>query len=179
MTVASVQRLPKERQSSLAEGLNQLGAASLLLLVADAPEWEGGRPKGRQIEPALKKAAAAVGTVVNCESPQGAGLRTRAVEMFKEWGVAVDGPVLDALAEYAATVSANGGSGAVASLTRECEKLRSYVGEEGRVTMAAVDALLPQVAQENIFRLLDSVGARNARLALEQVDRAAQCRGKA
>ncbi len=170
VNVASVQRLPKERQISLAEGLNQLGAASLLLLVADAPEWEGGRPKGRQIEAALKKAAATIGTVVNCEAPQGAGLRSRAVDMFKEWGVAVDGPVLDALAEYAATVSANGGSGAVASLTRECEKLRSYVGEQGRVTMAAVDALLPQVAQENIFRLLDAVGARNARLALEQVD---------
>lgn len=170
VTVASVQRLPKERQTSLAEGLKSLGAASLLLLVADAPEWEGGRPKGRQIEAALKKSAATIGTVVNCEAPQGAGLRSRAADLFKEWGVAVDGPVLDTLAEYAATVSANGGSGAVASLTRECEKLRSYSSGKAKVTMTDVDALLPRVAQENIFRLLDAIGARNARAALEQVD---------
>jgi len=168
--VTSVQRLPKERQLALAEGVKQLGAVTLLILVADAPEFEAGRPKGRQIETSFKKAVATFGTVVNCDSPQAADLRARAEDLLVGWGKIAEPRVLDALAEHAAAVCANAGSGAVSTLTRECEKLRSYVGEREAITMADADALMPDVAQENIFRLLDAVGLRNTRQAMAYVE---------
>jgi DNA polymerase-3 subunit delta len=170
VVVTSVQRLPKERQSALADGVKQLGGASLLILIADAPELEAGRPKGRQLETAFKKAVATHGTVANCDSPQTADLRSRAADLLASWGKRPEDRVLDALAEHAAAVSANSGSGAVASLTRECEKLRAYVGERDTIVMADSDALMPDVAQENVFRLLDAVGARNAKAAMQHAD---------
>jgi DNA polymerase III subunit delta len=168
--VSSVQRLPKERQVALADGVKQLGAISLLVLVADAPEWEAGRPKGRQLEAVFKKSVATFGTVVNCDSPQAADLRHRAEDLLKGWGKHAESRVLDALSEHAAAVSANAGSGAVGTLTRECEKLRAYVGERDEIVLADADALMPDVAQENIFRLLDAVGSRNSRQAMEYVE---------
>jgi len=168
--VASVHRLPKERQSVLADSVKQLGAVSLLIMVADAPEWEAGRPKGRQLEASFKKTIATYGTVVNCDAPQGADLRSRAQELLIGWGKRPDSRVLDALSEHAVAVSANAGSGAVATLTRECEKLRAYVGERETISMADADALMPDVAQESIFRLLDAVGSRNAKMAMEYAD---------
>src|SRR5579862_1467942 len=68
--VRSVQRLSKDRQEVLAAGISKLGALTLLVLVADAPEYEAGRPKGRQVENTLKKAVASAGTVVVCDSLQ-------------------------------------------------------------------------------------------------------------
>jgi DNA polymerase-3 subunit delta len=139
-------------------------------MTADAPEWEAGRPKGRQLEAAFKKAVATSGTVVNCDSPQAADLRARAQEMITSWGKSAEPRVLDALSEHAAAVSANVGSGAVATLTRECEKLRAYTGERNTITMADADELMPDVAQENIFRLLDAIGSRNSRQSMEYVE---------
>jgi DNA polymerase-3 subunit delta len=86
------------------------------------------------------------------------------------WGKRAEPRVLDALADHAAAVSANAGSGSVATLTRECEKLRAYVGERETISMADADALMPDVAQESIFRLLDAVGSRNAKQAMGFVD---------
>jgi DNA polymerase-3 subunit delta len=166
----SIQRLTAERQAALGQGIASLGSLSLLILVADAPEIEAGRPKGRALEASFKRAVATHGVVVNCDMPQTGDLRARAQQLFDEWGLRADPAVCGAVAEYASTVSANAGSGAVAILTRECEKLRSYVGERTRVTMEDVSALVPSVAQENIFRLLDSIGTRSAKDALRQLD---------
>jgi DNA polymerase III delta subunit len=105
VVVASVQRLPKERQLSLAEGVKQLGAVSLLILIADAPEFEAGRPKGRQLEAVFKKSVAAFGTVINCDAPQAGDLKARAQAMLSEWGKTWEPGVIDALADHASAVA--------------------------------------------------------------------------
>ncbi len=170
VVVTGVQRLTKERQGALAAGIKQLGNLSLLIMVADAPEFEGGRPKGRQLETTFKKAVAVAGTVVNCDTPQPADLKQRAAALLASFNKTPEPGVVDAIAEHAAAVSANAGSGAVATLTRECEKLRTYVGERETITKADAEELMPDVAEENIFRLLDAVGARNVKQAMDYVD---------
>lgn len=163
---ASVQRLTKDRQVALAEVLPSLPATALLILYADASDVEAGRPKGRQVENVLKKAAAVHGVAVNCETPNQSDLLQRARAEFQLQGKTTDDNVYAALASYASMVASTGGSGAVAVLKQEITKAVLYTGTRDHVTRQDVELLLPDVAEESIFRLLDAVGSKNAAEAL-------------
>ena len=169
VTVVSAQRLPKERQEALAENLARLGALSLLILVADAVEMEAGKPKGKQIENALKKAVAIVGAIVVCDSMQGSDLKTRLTAILKARGKTAGPGVVEALLARAESAS-SGTGGDLNTLTNEAEKLMTYVGERKEITREDADLLLPAAAEENIFRLLDAIGARDARRALDETE---------
>jgi DNA polymerase-3 subunit delta len=52
-------------------------------------------------------------------------------------------------------------------LDTEIEKLATYAGPDGQVTVSMVDALVGAVTQDSIFALVDAVAAGNGREALE------------
>jgi DNA polymerase-3 subunit delta len=166
--VRSVQRLAKDRQDTLAAGLAKLGALTLLILVADAPEYEAGRSKGRQVENALRKAVASAGTVVVCDALQAGDLRSRARNLIQESGKTADEAAISALVAKASSASAAPGAGGdLNTLAQETQKLVTYAGERPHITAADAAILITQSPDESIFPLLDAVGARNTKKALE------------
>lgn len=169
VTVLSVQRLSKERQEALGSGLQKLGELTLLILVADGQEMEAGRPKGKSVENALKKQAAAVGTVLVCDAPEVKNLRGRAQALFAERGKRCTEDVLEILLGRAHAAS-NGPGGDLNTLVSETEKLIAYIGDREEANGHDAQQVIPQFAEENIFALMDAVGARDARGALAQCD---------
>jgi DNA polymerase III subunit delta len=168
VTVLSLQKLSKERQEALALLLPRLSPLSLLILIADAPEMEAGKPKGKQIENSLRKAAVKSGVVLVCDSPDGADLRARAATLIAEAGKSAAHGVIEALT---AACVIHGHVGAdVNLLTHETNKLLSYVGESQQITKADVAAVITGGTEENIFRLLDCVGMRDTGRALFELD---------
>lgn len=169
VTALSVQRLSKERQDALAAGVPRVGEMSLLILVADAQEMEAGRPKGKSVENSLKKAVAGAGVVLVCDAAEVKDLRSRAAALFAERGKRCGDDVLEILTARAH--AASGGSGGdLNTLINETEKLIAYVGDRDEVTGHDAQQVIPQFADENIFALMDAVGARDTRLAMRQCD---------
>jgi DNA polymerase-3 subunit delta len=167
--VSSIQRLPKERQEALADGISHLGELSCLILVADAQEFEGGKPKGKQVENALRKAAAAHGIMLTCDSPEAKDLRTRVADMIAAAGKTAELEVIEALVARAAMASGSTG-GDLNTLINETEKMITYVGDAPEITLHDTRALIATHAEENIFALLDAVGNRDAKAALSKTD---------
>lgn len=169
VTATSIQRLSKDRQEALAAGLARLGDLTLLILIADAPEFEAGRPKGKQVEQALKKAVAAAGVVVSCEPLQAADLKARVREMFAQTGKTADDAVVSLLLARASSSSGAGG-GDLQMLAQETQKLITYAGERAVITAADAEAVIAASSDETIFPLLDAIGARNTKKAVELTD---------
>jgi len=168
VNVVSVQKLAKEKQDALASLLPKLPSLSLLLLTADATEMEAGKQKGKQIELGLRKAAAKTGIVLVCDAPEGADMRGRAMELIRRSGKSFEPVVIDLLL---AASSQHGQSGAdINSLSHETAKLLDYVGGAERITREDASAVLPAGVEENIFRLLDSIGARDLHRSLGELD---------
>jgi len=170
VTVLSIQRLSKERQEALAAGMPKLGELTLLILVADAQEYEAGRPKGKSVENALKKAIVSTGTIVMCEAAEAKDLRQRAAALFEERGKRCAPEVLEILMARAHSASSSSSGGDVNTLINEAEKLIAYVGDRGDVTAHDARQLIPQIADENIFALMDAVGARETTAAIRQCE---------
>jgi len=166
---SSVQRLTKERQEALADGLKRVGALSCLILVADAQEFDGGKPKGKSVENALKKAAILEGVVLVCDAPDARDLRSRATALIAERGKRAEPEVLDILiARAAAAAGASGGD--LNTLINETEKLITYAGDAEQITVRDARQVIAEFGRENIFQLLDAIGARDPKSALSLVD---------
>lgn len=168
VTVASVERLAKDRQEALAEGLAKLGSLSCLILQADAQEIEAGKPKGKSVENALKKAAAAHGTVLICDAPDARDLRSRAAALIAEHGKRADPEVIDILVARASAQSGSGGD--LNTLVNETLKLITYVGEAVEIGVSDARQVIGEFGHENIFQLLDAIGSRDPRSALALAD---------
>ena len=167
--VESVQRLSKERQDALAEGLGKLGALSCLILMADPQEYEGGRPKGKSVENSLRKAVNAAGVVVVCEAPDARDLRSRAEVLLETAGKSAPPEVIDILIARATAASGSSG-GDLNTLTNETAKLIAYVGSSSEITVYDAQQVIAHVSQESIFQLLDAIGARDPKGALLKLD---------
>ena len=170
-----VQRFSKEEQEALAAGLSRVCELSCLVLIAGAPEYEGGRPKGKTtIGTKLQNAAGKAGVIVTCDPPAAADLKTRAIEILKEQGKTAEPGALEVLSRTAIIAAADRGgggkSGDVLVLTHELEKLIAYSGDRPRITQADAMAVATRGSEENIFALLDAVGNKNAKKALGQID---------
>jgi DNA polymerase-3 subunit delta len=176
VNVVSVQKLAKERQDALALLLPRLPSLTLLLLTADASEMEAGKPKGKQIELGLRKAAAKSGAVLVCDAPEGADLRGRAAALLGAAGKAFDPPVIDML--LAASSLSGQNSADVNALTHEAAKLIAYSGSNERITKADAAAILPVGTDENIFRLLDCIGSRDVGRSMHELDALILAEGK-
>jgi DNA polymerase III delta subunit len=177
VTVVSVQKLTKERQEALASLLPRLSSLCLVLLVADASEMEAGRPKGKQVELGLRKAAAKSGMVLVCDAPEGADLRSRASDIIALSGKTCEPAVIDMLLAAASFAGQNGAD--LNSLKHEAAKLVDYVGPSSqRITKEDASAVLPVQTDENIFRLLDAVGARDISRSMQELGALLMAEGK-
>jgi DNA polymerase-3 subunit delta len=161
----SIQRLSKDDQDSLALGIEHLGGQTCLILVVDAPLYEAGKPKGKQIENALKKSAASHGIVLTCESPDVKDLHSRAVSLIQSAGKTADSSVIDLLVARSTAASSSSG-GNLNILRSEIDKLVTYVGDAPSITARDAQLLVAQLPEENIFQMLDAVGAKDSRKAL-------------
>jgi DNA polymerase III delta subunit len=103
--------------------------------------------------------------VVNCDPPQAADLRHRAMELVAAEGKTAQNTVIDALVNRAVHSSAGSG-GDVNTLIQETMKLITYVGERETIDRADADLLITQESEENIFALLDAIGNRDVRQAM-------------
>lgn len=173
--VTNVHRLGKEDQDSLAAGLGALGERSCLVLVAGAPEYDAGKVKGRStVGTKLANAVAKAGAVVLCDAPGAGDLKSRATALLKSRGKTMEPEALQIILQRAVAAAADRGGGGKAGdvhvLTSELEKVMAFAGDRTPITTKDAIAVGTRGAEENIFALLDAVGHRDARRALNEVD---------
>lgn len=183
VVVTNVHRLGKEDQDSLAEGLSKLCERSCLLLVAGAPEYDGGRVKGRSaVGTKLQTAAAKCGVVVICDAPAAGDLKSRASRYLADLGKNAEPAALDVIVQRAVAAAAERGGGGKGGdlnvLTSELEKVAAYVGDRPKVTRADAIAVGVRGAEENIFAMLDAVGRRDVAGAMAQLEEMFRAGGK-
>ena len=174
VVVTNVQRLGKDDQDVLAAGLPKLGALSCLVLIAGATEYDAGKVKGKTLGTKLLNAIAKAGATVLCDAPGDSGLQARAQALLKERGKTIEPAALALIVDRArATAAERGGGGKTGDinvLRNELEKAIAYAGSRPLVTRADAAAVGTDAAQDNIFALLDAVGRRDPRRALDEAD---------
>ena len=172
--VTNVQRLGKDDQEMLAAGLPKLGALTCLVLVAGATEYDAGKAKGKALGAKLLTAIGKAGATVQCDAPGESGLSARANALLKSRGKTIEpgamALILDRAKATAAERGGGGKTGDINVLVSELEKAMAYAGERPLVTRADAAAVGRETVQDNIFALMDAIGHRDARRALEQAD---------
>jgi len=175
VVVTNIQRLGKEDQEVLAAGLPKLGDLSCLVLVAGATEYDAGKAKGKAVATKLLAAIAKAGATVLCDAPGESGLQARANALLKARGKTIEPAALALITDRAkATAAERGGSGKTGDLhvlMNELEKAIAYAGDRPQVTRADAEAVGMHTVQDNIFALLDAVGHRDPRRALDEADK--------
>jgi DNA polymerase III delta subunit len=145
------------------------------VLVAGATEYEAGKAKGRALGAKLLAAVAKAGATVLCDAPGKGALQARAQALLKERGKTVEPAALALIMDRAKAVAAERGGGGktgdVQVLLSELEKAIAYAGGRAQVTRADAEAVGRHAVQDNVFALLDAVGRRDPRRALEEADK--------
>ena len=172
--VTNVQRLGKDDQDVLAAGLPKLGDLTCLVLVAGATEYEAGKAKGKLLGAKLLTAIGKAGATVQCDAPGESNLSARANALVKSRGKTIEPAALALILDRAkATAAERGGGGKTGDvhvLVSELEKAMAYAGDRPLVTRADAAAVGRETVQDNIFALMDAVGHRDTRRALDEAD---------
>jgi len=147
----------KTAADRLAEGLEQLGEVSCLILVLAAPEEA--RPRRAPVSAKLLKAVKQWGEAREFRAPKGAASARRAQAEAARLEKALSDSVARLLVERVGDDSTR--------LLGEVGKLAAYLGGEREITAAAVQAIVPRQPEDNVFRLLDAVFAGERRKALD------------
>lgn len=111
----------------------------------------------------LYKAIGKIGNVVDLsvgkgEKAQRSAARFQIDHMLKAAGKKLTPDAL-ALLEHKTGFNLRG-------ITRELEKIISYIGERDKITVDDVEAVVPKTREESIFELTDAIGNRNTPQAL-------------
>ena len=106
----------------------------------------------------LLKAAGEHGKVIQSTLPRGGALESWISKRAKSLGVTIDGD--------AATLLANFIGNQLRLLANELDKLATYVGDGGTITVDDVRTLSAQVQEARIFDLTDALAQRNQKQAL-------------
>jgi DNA polymerase-3 subunit delta len=106
----------------------------------------------------LLKAAGEHGKVIQSSLPRGAALESWINKRAKSLGVTIEG--------NAATLLANFIGNQLRLLANELDKLATYVGDGGTITVDDVRKLSAQVQEARIFDLTDALAQRNQKQAL-------------
>ncbi len=183
VVVTDIQRLSKEDQDILIAGLDKLGSLTCLVLIAGAPVYEAGKPKGGTSLPAkMVTALGKAGIIVLCEPPAGSDLKARAQAHIKTMGKTIEPGALETILKRSLSAMAEQGGGAKGGnlqvLLNELEKVAAYAGDRKQITQDDVAATVTHGTEENIFRLLDAVGFRDASQALWETDEVLRAGGK-
>src|SRR5437667_3790547 len=107
----------------------------------------------------LLKAAGEHGKVIQSTLPRGGALESWISKRAKSLGVTIDGD--------AATLLANFIGNQLRLLANELDKLATYVGDGGTITVDDVRTLSAQVQEARVFDLTDALAQRNRKLALD------------
>ena len=106
----------------------------------------------------LLKAAGEHGKIIQSSLPRGAALESWINKRAKSLGVTIEGD--------AATLLANFIGSQLRLLANELDKLATYVGDGGTITVNDVRKLSAQVQEARIFDLTDALAQRNQKQAL-------------
>ena len=106
----------------------------------------------------LLKAAGEHGKIIQSSLPRGAALESWISKRAKSLGVTIEGE--------AATLLANFIGNQLRLLANELDKLATYVGDGGAITVDDVRKLSAQVQEARIFDLTDALAQRNPKQAL-------------
>src|SRR5580704_11991113 len=108
--VGNIQRLSKEEQEALAAGVGKLCERTCLVLVAVAPEYDGGRVKARTtVNAKLQSAVAKAGVVVTCDVPSAGDLKARAAAYLRAVGKSAEPAALEIIVQRAVAAAADRG----------------------------------------------------------------------
>ncbi len=137
-------------EKSLAEYIPHVPESTVLVLLVD---------EVLDANNTLMKAAQAHGKVIQSTLPKGAALESWISKRAKSIGVTITSD--------AATTLANFIGNQLRLLANELDKLATYVGEGGTITVEEVRKLSAQVQEARIFDLTDALAQRNRKQALD------------
>jgi|YNPBryBLVA2012_1023415.scaffolds.fasta_scaffold07177_3 DNA polymerase III delta subunit len=153
-------------QERLAELLPTTPESACLIMVTPAPEKIDNRPrKGSEVIGALSTAIRKVGQVLDIGGGQKRdktdAARKFALTVFNEAGKKIAEPALGAF------LSRVGSDFSV--INTEAQKLIDYSGDTTQITSDDVAAVTSETPEEKIFKLIDSIGARDKPSALRNL----------
>lgn len=136
-------------EKALAEHIGEMPETTVLVLLVDEVV-DAANP--------LIKAAEKHGKVIQSTVPKGSSLENWIVKRAKSNHVKINPDAVTLLANYIGSQ--------LRMLASELDKLSTYVGPEGTITVKEVRLLSAQVQEARIFDLTDALAQRNRKLAL-------------
>lgn len=137
-------------EKSLAEYIPHVPESTVLVLLLD---------EALDANNALLKTAQAHGKVIQSTLPKGAALESWISKRAKSIGVTITSDATTTLANFIGNQ--------LRLLANELDKLATYVGEGGTISVDEVRKLSAQVQEARIFDLTDALAQRNRRQALD------------
>jgi DNA polymerase-3 subunit delta len=150
LVVREVERLPAREQEALAKGVGALPDDVAVVLVTG----EGG-DRRRSVRAGVSRAVGKEGMVIDFPALKAVEAAAWAVKRAKAMGKKLEPAAARKLVDQKV------GTG-LGEIEAELEKLVLFVGERGPIAAAHVDEVTPRTAEEDIFRLMDAVGRREA-----------------
>lgn len=136
-------------EKALAEHIPSMAESTVLILLLDEA-LDAANP--------LVKVAEKHGKVIQCNVPKGAALESWITKRAKSTNVKIQ--------PEAVTLLANFIGNQLRLLANELDKLATYVGKDGIITVKEVRLLSAQVQEARIFDLTDALAQRNRKQAL-------------
>lgn len=155
--VRNAERISSGERESLAPRLTELDERALVVFVIEPNDEQKSLPKTDPLMKAIAKAGAI--EEPKADKTQVANeMRARASTL----GATLDGAAARTLLEMT--------SEHITAAMAELEKCALYVGEEGKITQAVVDAVATPSRDFQVFKMLDAVCSGNATDALQRLD---------
>jgi len=136
-------------EKALAEHIGEMPETTVLILLVDEV-LDAANP--------LFKAAEKYGKVIQSRVPKGSNLENWIVKRAKSNHVKINPEAVTLLANYIGSQ--------LRMLANELDKLSTYVGPEGTITVKEIRLLSAQVQEARIFDLTDALAQRNRKQAL-------------
>lgn len=158
VVIRNAEKLPAAQQGIIAKALQRLAPGTMVVI--DAASSDDYRKKGAPVSADLRKAVEAAGQIVEATTPGDRDLPGWVIDEVAAHGKRM--PMAAARA-FVDTVGAQ-----VDQAINELDKLLTYVGpEQEEVTVADVRAVVSGERESTVFDLVDAIGRRDARTALE------------
>jgi len=152
IVVREAERMEGGEQEALAKGVGPLlPGVTVVLVTGEAGDWG----RRRSIRAGLRRAIEKDGLAIEFRALNVREAAAWAVKRAKELGKKLEPAAARKLVEQKV------GTG-LGDLEMELEKLALFVGEADVIAVSHVDEVTPQLVEEDIFRLMDAVGRREA-----------------
>ncbi len=152
IVVREAERMDGAEQEALAKGVGTLPPGVTVVLVTGEA---GDRGRRRAVRAALRRAIEKQGLAVEFRALNVREAAAWAVKRAKEMGKTLEPAAARKLVEQKV------GTG-LGEVEAELEKLALFVGDVDIIAVSHVDEVTPRLVEEDIYRLLDAVGRRDA-----------------